>query len=442
MTDGGIQGMVLSMTKHWFRPAVMAAVVIGCLSVSSAASALSNVTGQADFTYGQGATSTSGPATAQNGTGVEAESKLFYTADGNWWGVLGTDNPTAGVFLYHLVDHQWQQVLQFPGSDPWMKADVLYNSAAAKVYVSLRDSKSLTGNPRVSLMYVYSYGSDGTWTRDSGPTTITKKNPRNLTIARDSQGRMWTTYQNTGHIVVGSTQPGGTTFTFSNLPWTSVASKDTSAVVSFGTESTGYKIGVMWDDTLTKKYMFAWRNDSDPVGSAWNIETAYGDGVGGCPTLTTSECANYHISLRSNGDDVYAALKLLSQTSSNPLDPMIVLVHRDVLGGRGSSTVSYNKTNASRQILLLAPAQDRVYVIAESPKSGLFVWETSLQFPAFDPMAYRTWAIPNQNLHENPTSTKQPISVNGDVVVESSQGSIYQYWRNEFSVFEPPPPPA
>jgi hypothetical protein len=157
--------------------------------------------------------------------------------------------------------------------------------------------------------------------------------------------------------------------------------------------------------------------------------------VGGCPTLTTSECANYHISLRANGDDVYAAVKLLSQTSSNPLDPMLVLVHRDALGVWGSSTVSYNKTNASRQILLLAPAQDRIYVIAESSKSGLLVWESSLLLPVFDPMAYQTWAIPNQNLHENPTSTKQSLSSNGDAVVESSQGSINQYWRNEFSAF-------
>jgi hypothetical protein len=63
-------------------------------------------------------------------------------------------------------------------------------------------------------------------------------------------------------------------------------SNDTSAVVSFGSQATGYKIGIMWDDTNTK--------------------------------------------------------------------------------------------NATRQILLLAPEQDRIFMIAENPKSGLFVWESSL----------------------------------------------------------------
>jgi hypothetical protein len=50
-------------------------------------------------------------------------------------------------------------------------------------------------------------------------------------------------------------------------------------------------------------------------------------------------------------------------------------------------------------------------------------------------MGYQTWAIPNQNVHENPTSTKQPLSSAGDAIVESSQGLINQYWRNEFSAF-------
>ncbi len=415
---------------------ITAAMVAACLGVPTAALALSGATAQADFTYGPGAASTSGPASVQNGTGMEAESKLFYTQDGDWWGVLGTDNPPAGVFLYHLVDDEWQQVLLLPGSDPWMKADVLYDAATSKLYVSLRDSKAVGSNARISELYVLTHGGDGTWTINTGPTQITKKNPRNLTIARDSQGRMWTTYEASNQISVGNTQPGATSFSFANLPTTAVTSKDTSAVVSFGTAATGYKIGVMWDDTVTQRYMFAWRYDSDPVGNSfWHIETVYGDGVGGCPTLTTSACANYHISVRAIGDDVYAAIKLMSQESPNPLDPLIVLVHRDLLGLWTASTVSYVNQNSSRQILLLAPAQNHIYVIAENGKTGLYAWESPLDVPLFDPLAVSKWTIPNQNLHSNPTSTKQSVGADGSVVVESSQGKINQYWRNEFSAF-------
>jgi hypothetical protein len=412
---------------------VSAAVALGALAMPTAAFALSGATSQADFTYGPGAASTSGNASAQNGTGLEAESKLFYTEDGSWWGVLGTDNPVAGVFLYHLVNHQWEQVLQLPGSDPWMKADVLYDTASSKLYVALRDSKVVGSNLRVSNLYVYSHEANGTWTLKTGPTLITKKNPRNLTIALDSQGRVWSTYQSGNVVSVGSTPAGGTAFSFKTVSATAVTSKDTSAVTSFGTAATGYKIGVMWDDTVTKRYMFAWRNDTDATTAPWHIETAYGNGIGGCPTQTTSACANYHISLRSNGDDVYAAVKLLSQDSPNPLDPLIVLVHRDLSGVWSASTVSYVSQDASRQILLLAPAQNRMYVVAEDPKPGLFVWESSLTAPSFDPLAVTKWAVPNQNLHEDPTSTKQPLGADGAAVVESSQGKINQYWRNEFS---------
>jgi hypothetical protein len=412
-------------------------LLILCLlmMMSAPAVALSSVSGEADFTYGAGASIATATASAQNGTGMEAESKVFYTQNGSWWAVLGTDNPTPGVFLYQLVNDRWQQILRFSGSDPWMKADVLYDASNSKLYVSLRDNKSLTGNPRVSQLYVYSYGTDGTWSLQSGPTTITKKSPRNLTIALDSRGRIWTTFESGGLIKVGHTKPGSTSFTFTNMAWTSVAHKDTSAVVSFGTTATGYKIGVMWDDTVTQRYMFAWRNDSADPATPWNNETAYGDGVGGCPTPTTSACANYHISLRSNGDDVYAAIKLMSQSSNNPLDPLIVLVHRSPTASWTASTVSYVQQDASRQILLLAPAQNHLYVIAEDPKSGLFVWESSLLTPSFDPATYARWSIPNQNLHEDPTSTKQSLSSSGSAVVESSQGATNQYWRNQFSAF-------
>jgi hypothetical protein len=112
---------------------------------------------------------------------------------------------------------------------------------------------------------------------------------------------------------------------------------------------------------------------------------------------------------------------------------MIVVAHRDPLGVWSASTVSIKKQNASREILVLAPAQDRVYVVAENAKKGLYVWEGTLSTLQFDPLVNSQWSIPNENLHTDPTSTKQSLGADGSAVVESSQGSINQYWRNEFS---------
>jgi hypothetical protein len=70
-----------------FYRGIVGFVAILFLSLPTVASALSSTSGHGDFLYGAGAASTSGTASAQNGTGMEAESKLFFTQDGNWWGV-------------------------------------------------------------------------------------------------------------------------------------------------------------------------------------------------------------------------------------------------------------------------------------------------------------------------------------------------------------------
>ena len=142
--------------------------------------------GLLDFDYGSVTQSAGGAA-----TGERAESKLFYTPDGRWWAALGTTTGAegSGVYLYEHVGHAWVPQFKFPSSDPWMKADTLFEDPN-HLFVSMRDQKANSGtNLRQSLLYRYAYEGDGVWSAVSTATLITSKNPEVLTIAHDSQDR-------------------------------------------------------------------------------------------------------------------------------------------------------------------------------------------------------------------------------------------------------------
>ena len=116
--------------------ALIAATFVAVALTSSPAAAFPtklSPNGQRDFTYGSAAQSSGG-----DGTAYKPENKLFYKGDGSteavrWWAVLGTSVPTAGVYLWELVDHTWAPYTVLPGADPWAKADTLFDGSTLYV---------------------------------------------------------------------------------------------------------------------------------------------------------------------------------------------------------------------------------------------------------------------------------------------------------------------
>jgi hypothetical protein len=408
---------------------VAAAVLAGALPdpVTALPSKLSS-SGKLDFTYASAVRSAGGA-----GTTYKPESKLFYTGDGvaepiRWWSVLGSpaSSPAAGVWLWELDDHVWEPEVLLPGADAWAKADTLYEGGT--LYVSLRDNKSsATGNPRASTLYSTVYLGGGNWGPVSGPTTITTSSPETLTIARDSSGRLWTTYESGNKIVVGSTAPSGTSFTFRTISKSNVKGDDISAVTAFG----GDRIGVFWSDQNARRNVFAWRSDSDAVMADWHYETAYGGGVGRCPTRASAQCADDHINIKVHGDEVFVAIKSSLNDGSSPAasDPLISLLHRDDDGDWAASTVSTVAQNATRPIVVLSPSQAKVWVWA-TRGNEVVVWESSLNTLSFNPSASTAWV---KGVSANDaTSTKQTTTARTGVVVEVSAAGKNQFWHNEF----------
>ncbi len=415
------------------RRSLWVVVIVLLLGTQSASAFPEKLTasGQMDFAYGAAVASAGG-----EGSYGKPESKLFYTGDGatqpiRWWAVLGTSGDATtspGVYLWQLVDHVWVKTLQFPGADPWAKADTLLDGQL--LYVSLRDEKSSTQtNPQQSLLYTVPYLGGGTWGTPSMPSIITTQGPGLLTIAKDSLGRLWTAYTNRGAVRVGSTSPGGNAFTLVSLPVGAVTTDDKAAVTSFGSN----KIGVLWSDQNSKRFLFAWRSDGEPIGT-WHMETAYGDGVGGCPTATSDLCADNHINIKTDGDDVYVAVKtsLGDAPNADKSDPLVALLRRDASGTWAAWTVSTVGVNGSRPIVVLSPSADRMYVFGRKNSSGVRVWESSLSSPSFTPSASTPWTSNGIDNFDDATSTKQPATAASGVVVVTSRLSQSEYWHNEF----------
>ena len=383
--------------------------------------------GQADLTYGAAVKTAGGP-----GTSYKPESKLFYT-EGigepvRWWAVLGTSGPSpaAGVWLWELADHVWVPRILLPGADPWTKADVLYDRGTLEI--SLRDDQdSAVGNPKQSTLYSMQYLGSGAWGPITGPTPITTSGPETLTIARDSVGRVWTTYESGDKIKVGFTEPLGSSFAFFTLSKSNVTNDDISSIIAFG----GDRIGVLWSDQNAKRDIFAWRSDADPLTAEWHFETAYGHGVGGCPTSTSARCADDHLNVKVVGDEVFVAIKtsLNDAASPAPGDPLIALLHRSSDGSWTSSTVATVEQNATRPIVVVSPSESRLWVWA-SRDDEIDVWESPLSSPTFTSSAYIPWVTGVKA--NDATSTKQVATAESGVVVEVSVTAKNQYWHNEF----------
>jgi hypothetical protein len=148
--------------------------------------------------------------------------------------------------------------------------------------------------------------------------------------------------------------------------------------------------------------------------------------------------------VKVNGDEVYVAVKtsLNDVSGANPGDPLIALLRRSPGGSWGSYLVSPVRQDASRPIVLLAPALNEIYVIAQRAFSTVQLWRSSYSSPGFNPDAATMWAQSSGGAMNDPTSTKQMVNGATGVVVETGVDAQGQYWHNELQSSAPSPSPS
>jgi hypothetical protein len=391
--------------------------------------------GRADFAYGPKVVIGTQPATEE-----ETESKLFYTDDNRWWGVLGTSarqGPKPGLYLFELVDGSWQPRVQLPGADPWAKADTAFDAGTGKLYVSARaDDSPTSGAPRVVKLYELRYRDRGRWTTPAGPVRIFAESPESVTIAVDSQDRVWATFMRKGVLRVRVKQASADAFEEVRVPARKARPDDVPAIVAWGEEGDG-RIGILWSDQRSNRFLFAWRRDRAAIAErSWHVETAYGgpDAVGGCPSRPSDACADDHISLKANGDRVYAAVKTSLNDAPFPIlnDPQILLLERTEDASEWLATpVSPVGHAATNPTLLLAPEVDGLYVFAPRGQT-ILMWSSSLSLPRFG--GYLVWMRPGSE--GVATTTKQTVTLESGAVVIGSNQQLEVYLNNELQFIE------
>lgn len=391
--------------------------------------------GRADFAYGPKVVIGTQPATEE-----ETESKLFYTTDNRWWGVLGTSaqqGPRPGLYLFELVDGSWQPRIQLPGADPWAKADTAFDSGTGKLYVSARaDDSPTSGRPRVVKLYDFRYQGAGKWSAPAGPARIFSESPESVTIAVDSQDRVWATFMRKGVLRVRVKPASAAEFEEVRVPARKARPDDVPAIVAWGDEG-DRRIGILWSDQRSNWFLFAWRSDRAQIAErSWHVETAYGgpDAVGGCPSRPSDACADDHISLKANGDRVYAAVKTSLNDAPFPVlnDPQILVLERTGDAPEWLATpVSPVGHGATNPTLLLAPEVDGLYVFAPRGQT-ILMWSSSLSRPQFG--GFLVWMRPGSE--GVATTTKQPVTPESGGVVIGSNQELEVYLNNELQFID------
>ena len=405
-----------------FRTTALAVLaMVFCAWMGAAA----QTSGYHDYTYGS---SISAP------TDSKPESKLWFN-DGLWWGVLF--NPTLQGFNIYKLDlnsQVWSDTGTTVDDRATSRADALWDQAAGKLYIvsNLHVDNGQPNNTSSNWgrLYRYSYNSGTkTYSLDAGfPVTVTKGREETLTIAKDSNGKLWVTYVEAGKVMINHSSGTDTSWgTPTVLPVgttaTTVTTDDIATIIAFG----GNKIGVLWSNQTTQRDYFAVHPDSNADATWLAEETAYGGGVN-----CTGACSDDHLNIKADSTGkIFAVVKT---SFVNDTDPFIVLLTRSTSGTWSAFTESQHLNTNTRGIVLLDEQHNRLYILVSSNEAGgNIVFKTSsMSSPSFTVAGQGDLFIDNPaDAHlNNATSTKQNLSTTTGMLVQSGDDTTDSYAHN------------
>lgn len=364
-------------------------------------------------------------------TETKPESKLWWN-DGFWWGILW--DPVLHVHRIHkfnVASQCWTSVGPDLDERAHSAADVLWYDATQKLYISSRAKQGSVPSPETRF-YRYSYNSaTDTYSLDSGfPVEIQGDKVEALVIARDSQGKMWATWEISQKIMVCVTDGNDTNW---GAPFilpvqgNNVSAGDISSIIAFG----GNKIGIMWSNQLDKKMYFTVHIDGNSDTTWQPREDALAD-----PNL--GNLADNHINLAlslSNGGNTIVAATKTSLSADNA--PLIFLLKRTGAGVWSSHVYGFGKELHTRPIVLVNSDNDSVYVIAKAKTNPIkiFIKRTHLTNPSFQPGVGEVFISSSSDDDMNdPTSTKQNVNAQTGLLVLVSDKASRNYLHNFLSL--------
>jgi hypothetical protein len=388
--------------------------------------------------------------TARPASADKPESKLWH-AGGHWWAVM-----------WDTVSGDWHIFRLSRGANTWVDtgvlvdkrrttlADTLYDSTSGKLYVAshvVTKGIAISGNParltRYSLV-------KGAWKADAGfPSQIMSYSSESLTIDKDSRGNLWATWtqvapgRTNGAVYVARGASGGAIWgrpflvpaadAGANLP----RPDDISTVVSFGK-----KVGVLWSNQTTSALYWSFHNDG-ASDAAWTTGIAFKrpfvvDDHINIKSLHADPAGRVYVVFKTNFDD---------SSTKNKRQPSVIL--GIFTPGRPwvQRTVWTLAECATRPVVVLNYASQRVYVMATAPDTGcrysgergvIVQKGASLTNPVFSGGRGQIIMRDADSLNmSNVTASKQAVDNVTGAVLLATNATTKRYWYSDSKATAP-----
>ena len=368
---------------------------------------------------------------ASQPTGEKPQSKAWVTPDRVWWANM-YNSLTRRYEIHRLnrATRTWTATGTVVDTRSNSKADTLWDGESLYVATAGTSATSTSDSARI-LRYSYNSASRS-WTLHSGfPVTVTSGGMKAIVMDKDSTGRVWITYTRAGKAYFAHSTTSETAWTAPAVLPVSGASnllaEDISAVAAYGTPSER-KIGVMWSNQTDGAMYFASHRDGDP-DSSWSSN----------PAIKSQEIADDHINLRSLQADESGRLFAATKTSLNAESAPLILLHVLDQGNVWKRhTFGRVQEDHSRPMVMIDRENNHLYVFASQPCCGgakVYYKRTSLSQIAFSDglgtLFMQDSSGPKVN---NPTSTKQEVNGDTDLVVIAGVDDTDHYWYNELDL--------
>ena len=346
----------------------------------------------------------------------KTQSKMWHH-DGSWWATM-IDPYTAEVHIFELRDGRWADTGVFVDARSQSNADVVWTGR--RLYVASRTS---TGE---LLLQRYVYGPGRTWVNDAGgPALIARGGGQSLTIAVDTQERVWATWIRGSQVRIAYSAPGGRDWTAAITPQggQDVQEDDATAITSLDGS-----IGVLWSNQTRDAFIWVSRPDSAPPGQ-WTENRVITQGA---------NFADGHIDFATAPDgNLYAAVKTSLGDDGEPLDsPLIEVLHRTP-GGEWSKVTAATVGNQMTRAQLLVTADGRhLLLIATSPQSGgaLYYKISETADPQFAPGKGSLLLAWEGAVINDATTSAAPVELDTPLVVLASDSDQGRYYHAELAI--------
>ncbi len=347
----------------------------------------------------------------------KAQSKLWFH-DGSWWAPM-IDPFTAEVHIFELRDSTWVDTGTFIDARSQSNADVVWTGE--RLYIASRTS---TGD---LLLQRYAWAPERRWVPETpGGELIARGGGQSLTIAVDTQDRVWGAWVVGGRVQIASSEPGGVGWSTPVTPpgGEEVQDDDGVAVTRFGNG----QVGVLWSNQQEDAFLWTSREDSAPVGE-WAENVTVDQGV---------NIADGHINFAIGPTgQVHAAVKTSLGDDGEPLQSELIEVLSRAEDGTWTASTAATVGNQMTRAQLVLSADGRYLVlVATSPQSGgsIFYKVAEAADPRFPPGKGSLLIGWEGAVLNDPTTARDVIDPAIPLVVLASDSRTGRYYHAELSL--------